>query len=153
MRLRSGRRAFREAGFRERRCADIDPVRKAARPSSISVGPAISLSFVNTNARGGRDSARSANGVANMDTAQIIAGLVLLLCIVRVAYFLAQQRTPQRQVANTRRSQIEQDFARVFAMTSAQGKEGLIRRWMDRSGCDRTEAMRLATEEWRRDNR
>ena len=89
-----------------------------------------------------------------MDTAQIIAGLVLLLCIVGVAYFLAQQRTPsQRQVANTRRSQIEQDFARVFAMTSAQGKEGLIRRWMDRSGCDRTEAMRLATEEWRRDNR
>jgi hypothetical protein len=89
-----------------------------------------------------------------MDTAQIIAGLVLLLCIVGVAYFLVQQRTPpQRQVANTRRPQIEQDFARVFAMTSAQGKEGLIRRWMDRSGCDRTEAMRLATEEWRRDNR
>jgi hypothetical protein len=97
-----------------------------------------------------------------MDTAQIIAGLVLLLCIVGVAYFLAQQRTPpqrqiantpQRQIANTRRSQIEQDFARVFAMTSAQGKKGLIRRWMDRSGCDRTEAMRLATEEWRRDNR
>ena len=89
-----------------------------------------------------------------MDTAQIIAGLVLLWCIVCVAYFLAQQRTPpQRQIANTRRSQIEQDFARVFAMTSAQGKKGLIRRWMDRSGCDRTEAMRLATEEWRRDNR
>jgi hypothetical protein len=89
-----------------------------------------------------------------MDTAEIIAGLVLLLCIGGVAYFLAQQRTPQqRQVANTRRSRIEQDFARVFAMTSAQGKEGLIRRWMDRSGCDRTEAMRLATEEWRRDNR
>ena len=89
-----------------------------------------------------------------MDTAQIIAGLVLLLCVVGVAYFLAQQRTPpQRQNANTRRSQIEQDFARVFAMTSAQGKKGLIRRWMDQSGCDRTEAMRLATEEWRRDNR
>jgi hypothetical protein len=116
--------------------------------------PVISLSFVNANARGGRDTARSANGVANMDTAQIIAGLVLLLCIVCVAYFLAQQRTPpQRQIASTRRSQIEQDFARVFAMTSAQGKKGLIRRWMDRSGCDRTEAMRLATEEWRRDNR
>jgi hypothetical protein len=38
-------------------------------------------------------------------------------------------------------------------MTSAQGKENLIKRWMDRAGCDRTEAMRLATEEWRRDNR
>jgi hypothetical protein len=38
-------------------------------------------------------------------------------------------------------------------MTSPQAREGLITRWMDRSGCDRTEAMRLATEEWRRDNR
>jgi hypothetical protein len=42
---------------------------------------------------------------------------------------------------------------RVFSMTSAQGRENLIRRRMDRSGCDRTEAMRLAIEEWRRDNR
>jgi hypothetical protein len=33
------------------------------------------------------------------------------------------------------------------------GKENLIKRWMDRTGCDRTEAMRLVTEEWRRDNR
>jgi hypothetical protein len=48
---------------------------------------------------------------------------------------------------------IERDFARVFAMTSAQGREGLIRPWMARTGCDRTEAVRLATEEWRRDNR
>jgi hypothetical protein len=60
-----------------------------------------------------------------MDTPQIIAGLVLLLCIVGVAYFLAQQRTPlQRQVANTRRSQIEQDFARVFAMTHRARQRG-----------------------------
>jgi hypothetical protein len=62
-------------------------------------------------------------------------------------------RSPQRPVSNARRSEIEQDFARVFSMTSPQGREGLITRWMDRSGCDRTEAMRLATEEWRRDNR
>jgi hypothetical protein len=41
----------------------------------------------------------------------------------------------------------------VFYMTSAQGRGNLIKRWMERSGCDRTEAMRLATEEWRRDNR
>jgi hypothetical protein len=90
-----------------------------------------------------------------MDTAQIVAALVLLLCIAGVAYYLVQQRTqPQRRpVANAQRSEIERDFARVFSMTSAQGKEGLIRRWMDRSGCDRTEAMRLATEEWRRDDR
>ena len=52
-----------------------------------------------------------------------------------------------------RQSDIQRDFARVFSMTSPQGKENIIRRWMDRSGCDRTEAMRLAVEEWRRDNR
>jgi hypothetical protein len=56
-------------------------------------------------------------------------------------------------VANAGRSEIERDFARVFSMTGAQGRERLIKRWMDRSGCERTEAMRLATEEWRRDNR
>jgi hypothetical protein len=39
------------------------------------------------------------------------------------------------------------------ASSRAQGRERLIKRWMDRSGSDRTEAMRLATEEWRRDNR
>jgi hypothetical protein len=97
-----------------------------------------------------------------MDMAQIIAGSLLLLCGAAVAFYLLQrtqpqlqqQRThPQRSVPNARRSEIERDFARVFSMTSAQGKEGLIKRWMDRSGCDRTEAMRLATEEWRRDNR
>jgi hypothetical protein len=90
-----------------------------------------------------------------MDAGQIIAGLLLLLCIAGVAYFLAQRRSqPQRPVvANVGRSEIERDFARVFSMTGAQGRERLIKRWMDRSGCDRTEAMRLATEEWRRDNR
>jgi hypothetical protein len=89
-----------------------------------------------------------------MDTGEIIAGLVLLLCIAGVAYYLLQHRAqPQRAVANGRRSDVERDFARVFSMASAQGKERLIRRWMDRSGCDRIEAMRLATEEWRRDNR
>jgi hypothetical protein len=88
----------------------------------------------------------------NMDTGEIIAGLVLLLCVAGVAYYLLQHR-PQRAVANARRSDVERDFARVFSMTSAQGKSRLIRRWMDRTGCDRTEAMRLATEEWRRDNR
>jgi hypothetical protein len=89
-----------------------------------------------------------------MDTGEIIAGLVLMLCVAGGAYYLLQHTAqPQRAVADARRSGIERDFARVFSMTSAQGKERLIRRWMDRSGCDRTEAMRLATEEWRHDNR
>ena len=58
-----------------------------------------------------------------MDARQIIAGLLLLLCIAGVAYFLAQRRSqPQRPVANAGRSEIERDFARVFSMTGAQGR-------------------------------
>jgi hypothetical protein len=91
-----------------------------------------------------------------MDMAEIIVVVLLLLCAAGAAYYLLQQgKQPQRQVARDRgrQSEIQRDFARVFSMTSAQGKENMIRRWMDRSGCDRTEAMRLAVEEWRRDNR
>jgi hypothetical protein len=33
-----------------------------------------------------------------------------------------------------RQSEAQRDFARVFSMTSADGKEALIKRWMDRSG-------------------
>ncbi len=99
-----------------------------------------------------------------MDMVETILGLLLLLCGAGVAYYLLQHRTqPQWPVPNARRSEIardsgrqseiQRDFARVFAMTSAEGKEAMIKRWMDRTGCDRTEAMRLATEEWRQDNR
>jgi hypothetical protein len=94
-----------------------------------------------------------------MDMVEVIVGVLLLLLGTGVVHYLLQQRTQ----LHARRSEIEQDFRRqseiqreflrVFAMTNAQGKEGLIKRWMDRSGCDRTEAMRLATEERRRDNR
>ncbi|MGY3505178.1 hypothetical protein [Bradyrhizobium sp. USDA 4471] len=96
-----------------------------------------------------------------MDTEQIFLSLLLLLLVGGIAYYLAQHRshglhpaspTP-RQADLGRQSDIQRDFQRVFSMTSAHGKEGLIKRWMDRTGCDRTEAMRLATEEWRRDNR
>ena len=37
--------------------------------------------------------------------------------------------------------------------TSKEGKQALIKRWTDRKKCDREEAMRLAIEELRRDNR
>jgi hypothetical protein len=51
-----------------------------------------------------------------MDAGQIIAGLLLLLCIAGVAHFLAQRRSqPLRPVANAGRSEIERDFARVFS--------------------------------------
>jgi hypothetical protein len=94
-----------------------------------------------------------------MDTVQIVLGLLLLLLVSGVAYLLQHGSQSLRPAATTRRqadlgrrSEIQRDFQRVFSMTSVQGKEGLIKRWMDRTGCDRTEAMRLATEEWRRDN-
>ena len=48
---------------------------------------------------------------------------------------------------------IEREFNKVFMMTSKEGKEALIKRWTDRKKCGRGEAMRLAVEEWRRDNR
>jgi hypothetical protein len=96
-----------------------------------------------------------------MDTVQIALGLLLLLVVGGVGYYLSQSGSyaprpapaRRRQADSGRQSDIQRDFQRVFSMTSAQGKEGLIKRWMDRTGCDRTEAMRLATEEWRRDNR
>ena len=49
--------------------------------------------------------------------------------------------------------QIEREFNRVFMTTSKQGKEALIERWIARQKCGRLEAMRLAIEEWRRENR
>jgi len=50
-------------------------------------------------------------------------------------------------------AQSEREFRAVFGMTSQAGKEAMIERWMRRQGCSRSEAMRLAVEEWRRDNR
>ena len=45
------------------------------------------------------------------------------------------------------------EFRTVFNMTSQASKEAMIEKWMRRQGCSRSEAMRLAVEEWRRDNR
>jgi hypothetical protein len=96
-----------------------------------------------------------------MDTVQIVLALLLFLLVGGVAYYLLQHESQplrpdsarRRQADLRRQSETQRDFQRVFSMTSAQGKEGLIKGWMDRTGCDRTKAMRLATEEWRRDNR
>jgi hypothetical protein len=112
------------------------------------------LRSVNATGRGKGQRAPSPTSVTNMDVVAIILVVALLLVGAGVAYFLSQHETePLRPVPNAGQSDIERDFARVFSMTSAQGKERLIKRWMDRAGCDRREAMRLATEEWRRENR
>ena len=47
---------------------------------------------------------------------------------------------------------IMHEFNKVFMTTSKEGKEALIKRWMARQKCSRLEAMRLAVEEWRREN-
>ena len=49
--------------------------------------------------------------------------------------------------------QIEREFNKVFMTASTEGKEAVIKRWMDRMKCGRLEAMRLAVEQWRWDNR
>ena len=43
------------------------------------------------------------------------------------------------------------EFRTVFNMTSQARKEAMIKNWMRRRGCSRSEAMRLAVEEWRGD--
>ena len=50
-------------------------------------------------------------------------------------------------------AQSAREFRTVFNMTSQASKEAMIENWMRRKGCSRSEAMRLAVEEWRRDNR
>jgi hypothetical protein len=105
------------------------------------------------------DTPPTASEVANMDMVEVIVGVLLLLLGTGVVYYLLQQRTqPHARRSEIernfrRQSEIQRGFLRVFPMTSAQGKEGLMKRWMNRSGCDRTEAMRLAAEERRRDDR
>ena len=50
-------------------------------------------------------------------------------------------------------AQSAREFRTVFNMTSQASKEAMIENWMRRKGCSRSEAMRLAVEEWRRDSR
>jgi hypothetical protein len=60
------------------------------------------------------------------------------------------QRDRQRGAAD---AQSAREFRTVFNMTSQASKEAMIEKWMRRQGCSHSEAMRLAVEEWRRDNR
>ena len=62
-------------------------------------------------------------------------------------------RKAPRQKAPKIGPRIEHEFNKLFMTTSKEGKEALIRRWMARQKCSRVEAMRLAVEEWRRENR
>jgi hypothetical protein len=68
---------------------------------------------------------------------------------------LAQGVEPEVPLQKAQRvgPRIEHEFKRVFMTTTKEGKEALIKRWMARQKCGRLEAMRLAVEEWRRENR
>jgi hypothetical protein len=48
---------------------------------------------------------------------------------------------------------IEHQFNKVFIRASKEGKEAIIEGWTDWNKCSREEAMRLAVEEWRVQNR
>ena len=63
---------------------------------------------------------------------------------------LLRDHPSQRKADDPR---IEREFNNVFMTLSKERKQALIKRWMDRKKCDREEAMRLAIEELRRDNR
>ena len=70
----------------------------------------------------------------------LLAGAALVLCF---QHWKAQRVDPR----------IEHDFNKVFMTTSKEGKEAPIKGWIDRKKCSRGEAMRLATEQWRWENR
>jgi len=63
------------------------------------------------------------------------------------------ERDRDPQTERDRDPQTERDFHNVFRTASPEGKEAVIKRWMDRQKCGRLEAMRLAVEQWRWDNR
>ena len=85
----------------------------------------------------------------------LCAGAALVLSFLHWKGWKAQQIDPPplHQKAQRVDWRIEYEFNMVFMATSKNGKEALIKRWTDRKNCDRQEAMRLAIEELRRDNR
>ena len=83
----------------------------------------------------------------------LLTAMILFAGTALVSSFLLWKAGPLHQKAQGIDRGIEREFNRVFMTTSKEGKEALIKRWTDRKKCNRREAMRLAVEEWRRDNR
>jgi hypothetical protein len=76
--------------------------------------------------------------------------LFAIFAVVLVAAFVITMLALRRRTAG---AAIEHEFNKVFMTTMPAGREALIKRWMDKKGCGRREAMRLAIEEWRRESR
>jgi hypothetical protein len=66
---------------------------------------------------------------------------------------IAARQAPACRQGGAADAQSAREFRTVFNMTRQASKEAMIEKWMRRQGCSRSEAMRLAVEEWRRDNR
>jgi hypothetical protein len=77
-------------------------------------------------------------------TIALLAGLLATIAVLAGAALV-------RGLLHRRRT--EHEFNKLFMTTSKEGKEALIQRWTDMKKCSRDEAMRLAMEEWRRENR
>jgi hypothetical protein len=82
----------------------------------------------------------------------LTAGAALALCILHWKAQRIGRRLPH-QKAQRVDPRIEHEFNKVFMTTSKEGKVALIEGWADRKKCSRGEAMRLAIEEWRWENR
>ena len=74
----------------------------------------------------------------------------------------AEQSAPPHQTANKTQSRpdsgpvddaVETEFRGVFFNRTSADRERIISYWMQKRGVNRTEAMRLAMEDWRKDTR
>ena len=83
----------------------------------------------------------------------LVLGSLGVFIIGSAIFRFRGHRTQRKRIERDRVFLIERDFRNIFMVISTGGKEALIKRWMDRKKCDRLEAMRLAVEEWRRENR
>jgi hypothetical protein len=83
----------------------------------------------------------------------VVAGILLAMPLLLGAALFLSFLNWKDWKAQRVDSGIEHEFNKVFMTTSKEGKQALIKRWTDRKRCDREEAMRLAIEELRRDNR
>jgi hypothetical protein len=76
--------------------------------------------------------------------------MLLPIALVIVASAVAFAVWRWRRVPATK---VIREFKNVFFNKTEADRERLISLWMNRSGCNRTEAMRLAIENWRQDQR
>ena len=60
---------------------------------------------------------------------------------------------PQRDGTPVDDARVVRDFNNVFFSRTQADRERIISFWMGRSSCSRTEAMRLAVEDWRKEQR